>query len=283
MITLAQLRPSHKRLVYDILKELKLDVSDWANYGKGKKKSPAANPKYCYNWAFEKPDRFIVLCLWHRDMEEVNGSILQFKNYRSRSSNPHPVKVRRAERADELLTKAYINGLPIRVIILLNGGKTPSKNKGGVKGRILDDTPWAVTSYDFDTGAHRLERGVKPERNDGYEEAEYMAHEGQAWKRLALITQRKREWRLRTAKIKDALAKDNGRLVCEVPGCEFDFFQRYGELGRNYAHVHHKEQLSKAPKSGKKVTLADLAIVCANCHAMVHLGGECRELDTLIP
>jgi hypothetical protein len=38
---------------------LKIDVRDWANYGKGKKKSPAANSKYRYNWAFEKPDQFI--------------------------------------------------------------------------------------------------------------------------------------------------------------------------------------------------------------------------------
>jgi hypothetical protein len=276
MTTLAQLRPDRKRLVYDILKELKVDVSDWANYGKGKKKPPAANPKYCYDWAFEKSDQFIVVCLWHNEMEEVNGSIIQFKNYRSRSTNPHPVRVRRAERADELLTKAYIHGFPIRIII------NSSKTKGGVKGRSLDDTPWAVTSYDFDTGAHRLERGATPEKNEGYEEVEYMAHEGEAWKRLALITQRKREWRLRAAKIKDALARKNGRLICEVPGCEFDFLKRYGEIGRNYAHVHHKEQLSKAPKSGKKVTLADLAIVCANCHAMVHVGGKCRELDMLL-
>jgi 5-methylcytosine-specific restriction protein A len=96
----AQLRPNRKLLVYDILKELKIDVTDWANYRSGKKKPPAANPKYCYEWAFEKPDQFIVLCLWHNEMEEVNGSIIQFKNYRSRSTNPHPVRVRRAERAD---------------------------------------------------------------------------------------------------------------------------------------------------------------------------------------
>jgi 5-methylcytosine-specific restriction protein A len=205
MATVASLLPNRKRLVYDILKELKIDVSDWANYRKGKKKPPAANPEYCYDWAFEKADKFIVLCLWHNEMEEVSGSIIQIKNYRSRSTNPHPVRVRRAERADELLTKAYIHGLPIRIII-----NSSHEKNGGVKGRILDNTPWAVTSYDFDTGTHRLERGAPPEKNEGYEEVEYMAHEGEAWKRLSLITQRKREWRLRAAKIKDTLAKTTG-------------------------------------------------------------------------
>ncbi|MGY3496763.1 HNH endonuclease [Bradyrhizobium sp. USDA 4502] len=273
---LARLRPDRKRLVFDILKELKIDVSDWANY----KGQPAANPKYCYEWAFEKPDKFVVLCLWHDELEEENGSILQIKNYRHRSKNPHPVRVRRAERADEYVAKAYIRGLPIRVIVV-DGGDSVVKD--GAKGRILDDVAWAVTSYDFDTGEHLLERGATPEKNEGYQELEYSTHEGEAWKRIALITQRRREHKFRTKKIEQALAKNQGRLICEVKGCGFDFFRRYGDIGRNYAHVHHREPLSKVPTSGKKLTLADLAIVCANCHAMVHIGGACRELDTLIP
>ncbi|MGY4318987.1 HNH endonuclease [Bradyrhizobium sp. JR3.5] len=273
---LAQLRPDRKRLVLDILRELKIDVSDWENYNG----PPAANPKYCYEWAFEKPDKFVVLCLWHDELEEENGSIFQIKNYRRRSKTPHPVRVRRAERADEHIAKAYNRGLPIRVIVV-DGGNSVVKD--GAKGRILDEVAWAVTSYDFDTGDHLLERGAKPEKNEGYQEIEYSAHEGEAWKRTALITQRRREHKFRAKKIEEALAKNHGRLICEVKGCGFDFFRRYGDIGRHYAHVHHREPLSKAPKSGKKFTLADLAIVCANCHAMVHVGGACRDLDTLIP
>ncbi|MET3364247.1 HNH endonuclease [Bradyrhizobium ottawaense] len=268
---LAELRPDRKRLVFDILKELKIDVSDWANY----KGPPAANPRYCYEWAFEKPDKFVVLCLWHDELQEENGRIFQIKNYRRRSKNPQPVRVRRAERADEYIAKAYNQGLPIRVVVVAGKDRT--------KGRILDKLAWAVTSYDFDSGEHLLERGAEPEKNEGYQEIEYSAHEGEAWKRTALITHRRREHKFRAKKIEDALAKSHGHLICEVKGCGFDFFLRYGDIGRNYAHVHHREPLSKLPKSGKKLTLADLAIVCANCHAMVHIGGACRDLDTLIP
>ena len=276
---LDEIRPTGKRLIYDILKELGVDVTDWANYGGGKK-SPAANPRYCYNWAFEKPERFIVLCLWHNELEDVDGRIVQYKNYRSRSATSIPVRVRRAEQTDDLLHKAYIYGLPIRVILLRGRDDIP---KNGVHSRTLDHARWAVTSYDFETGAHGLERGISPERSEGGDELEYYsAHEGETWKRLALITQRRREWKLRAAKIKHALTENYGRLLCEVPGCRFDFFERYGEIGRNYAHVHHKEPLSKAPKSGKEVKLTDLAIVCANCHAMIHIGGECREIASLI-
>jgi predicted HNH restriction endonuclease len=66
-----------------------------------------------------------------------------------------------------------------------------------------------------------------------------------------------------------------------VPRCGFDFERAYGELGRGYAHVHHKRPLSE--RDGDEVTrLEDLAVVCANCHAMIHLGNQCRPLDALI-
>jgi 5-methylcytosine-specific restriction endonuclease McrA len=106
------------------------------------------------------------------------------------------------------------------------------------------------------------------------------AREGEEYQRL--VMHRKRESKLRTAKIRQALSANGGRLKCEVPRCGFDFVSKYGELGYAYAQVHHRTPLAKVGKKRKKTTLADLAIVCANCHAMVHLGGECRELANLI-
>lgn len=96
------------------------------------------------------------------------------------------------------------------------------------------------------------------------------------------ILHRKREATLRAAKIRQALVAGNGHLVCEVPNCGFDFMKRYGELGRNFAVVHHLRPLMWAPRKGAKTSLDDLAIVCANCHQMIHRGGDCRELDGLI-
>lgn len=101
------------------------------------------------------------------------------------------------------------------------------------------------------------------------------------WK-VAMRRHRLREKRLRKRKILEVLRRENGRLRCEVPGCGFDFLAIYGELGREFAHVHHKNPLSD--RAGAEVTkLDDLAIVCANCHAMIHRGGRCRPLDGLIP
>ena len=100
-------------------------------------------------------------------------------------------------------------------------------------------------------------------------------------KRLMLVAHRKREKGLRDLKIAKAKEFNGGRLICEVPGCAFDFEKVYGPVGANYAQVHHLIPLSSSDGQ-REVTLLDLAIVCANCHAMIHRGGECRSLETLI-
>jgi predicted HNH restriction endonuclease len=74
----------------------------------------------------------------------------------------------------------------------------------------------------------------------------------------------------RAKKIQAALIDQKGKLRCEVPRCGL----KYGELGKEFAHVHHIKPLSDAPAEGHKVLLKDLAIVCANCHAMIHRGGQ---------
>jgi hypothetical protein len=98
-----------------------------------------------------------------------------------------------------------------------------------------------------------------------------------AWRR-----HRKREAKLRKAKIAVAMSANAGRLVCEVLHCKFDFSKVYGELGAGFAEVHHRIPLSEAPKKGRRVRLADLAIVCANCHRMIHRNRQCRSLASLI-
>lgn len=100
-------------------------------------------------------------------------------------------------------------------------------------------------------------------------------------RREAMVVHRTREARLRAAKIQQALAAGNGRLRCEVPGCGFEFASVYGELGDEFAIVHHRSALG-GRTAPSKTRLEDLAIVCANCHAMIHRGGKCRPLRGLI-
>jgi hypothetical protein len=101
--------------------------------------------------------------------------------------------------------------------------------------------------------------------------------------RRRMVTHRFRERELRDSKLQDARQRHPaGRLCCEVPGCGFDFQEVYGELGAGFAHVHHLQPL-KDVVGTVRTQLGDLAVVCPNCHAMIHRGGECRSLACLIP
>lgn len=91
------------------------------------------------------------------------------------------------------------------------------------------------------------------------------------------VAHRKRERGLREQKITDVL-HDTGRLRCEVTACGFDFAQTYGDLGLRYAEVHHVLPLSARGGKNAKTRLKNLAVVCANCHAMIHRGGKSRPL-----
>ncbi len=56
-------------------------------------------------------------------------------------------------------------------------------------------------------------------------------------------------------------------LSCEC--CDFNFVQFYGDLGRDFIECHHRIPLSEAVTS-RKTRLEELALVCSNCHRMLH-------------
>jgi hypothetical protein len=66
---------------------------------------------------------------------------------------------------------------------------------------------------------------------------------------------------------KHAVLTATNRLECEV--CGFDFAGVYGTRGSNFCEVHHLMPLSDA-HSEVETRLQDLAIVCSNCHRMLH-------------
>ena len=61
--------------------------------------------------------------------------------------------------------------------------------------------------------------------------------------------------------------KETGRLACEV--CDFDFISRYGELGEGFIEAHHILPVSQMGDN-HKTKPEDLALVCSNCHRMIH-------------
>ncbi|MES3028910.1 MAG: HNH endonuclease [Pseudomonadota bacterium] len=83
---------------------------------------------------------------------------------------------------------------------------------------------------------------------------------------LRLHRSRERDRNLVEKKKAHALAAQ-GRLVCEV--CAFDFSDAYGTPGQGFIEAHHRKPISTL-RLGEKTRLADLALVCANCHRILH-------------
>lgn len=57
-------------------------------------------------------------------------------------------------------------------------------------------------------------------------------------------------------------------LDCAV--CGFNFEEVYGEIGRNFIHVHHTNPLASINTAYSLDPKKDLRPVCPNCHAMLH-------------
>lgn len=72
---------------------------------------------------------------------------------------------------------------------------------------------------------------------------------------------------------------DHYGLNCQA--CGFNFEEVYGELGRNYIHVHHKEKISTIKKNHRVDPIDHLVPLCANCHAMIHIGSEMKTVEDI--
>lgn len=68
-------------------------------------------------------------------------------------------------------------------------------------------------------------------------------------------------------------------VTCKV--CFFNFEEKYGDLGRNYIQAHHIVPLHTIGKRYRIDPIKDLVPLCANCHAMIHVGKETRTVDQL--
>ncbi|HEY7330961.1 MAG TPA: S1 RNA-binding domain-containing protein [Gemmataceae bacterium] len=108
--------------------------------------------------------------------------------------------------------------------------------------------------------------GLHPNRrriNLGWPQQEKFA-EGR--ERLGLHRRKERNAKAVQRKKEHVLAT-TGSLRCEV--CDFDFYDFYGQTGFGVAECHHIVPVSELTAE-TRIRLSDLAIVCSNCHTMLH-------------
>jgi 5-methylcytosine-specific restriction protein A len=107
----------------------------------------------------------------------------------------------------------------------------------------------------------------------GYEIAE--APEGRVLTRTHQV--RERNPKIVEAK-KSKVFDEIGALRCEA--CEFDFDRAYGARGKGFIECHHTLPVSKLDP-GHRTKLDDLALVCSNCHRMIHRKAPWLSLQEL--
>ena len=97
------------------------------------------------------------------------------------------------------------------------------------------------------------------ESDDGYQaiEGRMLTRQHRAYERDRKLVDRKKQQAMRRF----------GKLACEV--CGFDFRARYGERGAGFIECHHIRPVSELLEP-RQTSLNDLALLCANCHRMVH-------------
>ncbi|MFW2177521.1 MULTISPECIES: DUF3427 domain-containing protein [unclassified Moraxella] len=63
--------------------------------------------------------------------------------------------------------------------------------------------------------------------------------------------------------------------------CGFDFEKAYGEIGKEFIHVHHINPLATIKDEYIIDPIQDLRPVCPNCHAMIHRSNETLSIENL--
>jgi 5-methylcytosine-specific restriction protein A len=106
-------------------------------------------------------------------------------------------------------------------------------------------------------------------------DGEFEAEEGRILSRVHLSRERSHNL---VERKKLAAIKTAGKLTCEI--CSFDFEAAYGERGAGVIEAHHVKPVHTL-LPGQKTKLEDLALLCSNCHRMIHARKPWLTLEQL--
>lgn len=175
---IAQLKPQENRPVRLLLQEAGLDVSEWEKSKLGEQlENPNANSYRNSFWSFCDDIGNIALCIWYKDLVPMESSIEYPANLQARAielekacaaqglTSGEKTSLRtRAGKAREfhrMVGKAYRQGKALRIIVLGDNVAMPGKASHPDR-RLLDPSAWHVSSFDGESGALCLRRGLPP-------------------------------------------------------------------------------------------------------------------------
>ena len=168
-------------MIIDCVKKAGIDVHAWSYRKKDNQRValPQSNGGYCYEWSFRSDNgRILLLCVWFEellvdDQRRINfsGNLVAYaeklirqleKDPKNRNRTIKDPRISRAQHFNSTVQLAYMNAIPVRVVIVSGPVREPDDIDPGndrAIGRYLDEEFWQVESFDDDTGAFVLIRG----------------------------------------------------------------------------------------------------------------------------
>jgi 5-methylcytosine-specific restriction protein A len=226
---------------------------------------------------------------WTRD-ELILALDLYFREPSARGSKTHPAVIELSDLLNKLPLRVgdphdrkyrNANGVGMKLSNYLR--LDPDYPGAGLeRGGHLEELVWNEFSHELPR-LHQIAAAIRsnslkapaPEADlPGVDEDEE-AQEGEVLVRIHKY--RERQPKLARKK-KAKVLQETGKLECEV--CGFDSQAVYGDLGHGFAECHHIKPLAEL-EPGQRTRLADLAIVCANCHRMLHRGKRWVSIEAL--
>lgn len=134
------------------------------------------------------------------------------------------------------------------------------------RGGRLEEVVWREFADDQD-GLHRVASAIRGELERPLAVEDDYGDEAEEGAIITALHRRRERNRELVRKRKQQALREHGDLRCE--GCDLSFAERYGERGEGFIEVHHCKPLHQM-QPGEKTRLVDLALVCANCHRMLH-------------
>jgi 5-methylcytosine-specific restriction protein A len=160
---------------------------------------------------------------------------------------------------------------------------TRTGKKGLTAGNKDEEVVWSLFATDRERWhevAQAIIRGLdtyETPTSDAAEPDDLLeeAPEGRLLSRVHMRRERNRK----LIETKKRLVRKQGRaLICEV--CGFNFKDGYGDRGDGFIECHHTKPL-EALEPGGKTHIRDLALVCSNCHRMIHRRRPWLTIDQL--
>lgn len=161
MTGIGDLLPRTAARVIDVVRAAGIDVTSWSETKDGRKvENPAANGRFCYNWAFSEADEKFVFCLWFGGIKDDDDGIYYRGNVRRELRDGHlsGTKSSRAEEFDLKTQLAFYRHALVRVIICLERAQSRGSRGAKVDLRELDPTSWMVSKYDVESGDFEFRR-----------------------------------------------------------------------------------------------------------------------------